>query len=188
MPFLITAPQALAAAATDLANLGSTITATNAAVAYPTTGVLAAGADEVSSALAAVFGAHGQAYQAASAQAATFHEQFVQAMNAAGTSYAGAEVANAQQAVLNAINAPSQAMLGRPLIGDGANATTPGGSGGPGGLLYGNGGNGAAGGAGQAGGNGGAAGLIGRGGNGGRGGPGMSGGSGGHGGLLWGNG
>ena len=45
--------------------------------------VVAAGADDVSEAVASVFGAHGQAYQTVSAQAATFHEQFVQLLNAA---------------------------------------------------------------------------------------------------------
>nr|WP_223163860.1 PE family protein [Mycobacterium simiae] len=43
--------------------------------------MLAAGADEVSAAIAALFGTHGQAYQAyraLSAQAVAFHQQFVQ--------------------------------------------------------------------------------------------------------------
>ena len=75
--------------------IGSTISAANAAAAAPTTGVLAAGADEVSAAIAALFGAHAQAYQALSAQAAAFHSQFVQLMNAGRGAYAGAEAANA---------------------------------------------------------------------------------------------
>lgn len=80
---MIAAPEAIAAAATDLASIGSTIGAANAAAAANTTAVLAAGADQVSVAIAAAFGAHGQAYQALSAQAATFHIQFVQALTAA---------------------------------------------------------------------------------------------------------
>ncbi|CRH15832.1 PE-PGRS family protein [Mycobacterium tuberculosis] len=79
---MIAAPEAIAAAATDLASIGSTIGAANAAAAANTTAVLAAGADQVSVAIAAAFGAHGQAYQALSAQAATFHIQFVQALTA----------------------------------------------------------------------------------------------------------
>ncbi|CKL83267.1 PE-PGRS family protein [Mycobacterium tuberculosis] len=67
---MIAAPEAIAAAATDLASIGSTIGAANAAAAANTTAVLAAGADQVSVAIAAAFGAHGQAYQALSAQAA----------------------------------------------------------------------------------------------------------------------
>ncbi|AIH29846.1 hypothetical protein T209_15650, partial [Mycobacterium tuberculosis] len=64
MSFVIAAPEAIAAAATDLASIGSTIGAANAAAAANTTAVLAAGADQVSVAIAAAFGAHGQAYQA----------------------------------------------------------------------------------------------------------------------------
>ncbi len=145
MSFVIAVPEFLSAAATDLANLGSTISAANAAASIPTTGVLAAGADDVSAAIAALFGAHAQAYQTISAQAATFHAQFVQTLSAGAGAYANAEAANVQQSLLNAINAPTQALLGRPLIGDGADGTAPGQNGGAGGLLYGNGGNGAAG-------------------------------------------
>lgn len=120
MSFVIAVPEFLSAAATDLANLGSTISAANAAASIPTTGVLAAGADDVSAAIAALFGAHAQAYQTISAQAATFHAQFVQTLSAGAGAYANAEAANVQQSLLNAINAPTQALLGRPLIGDGA--------------------------------------------------------------------
>ena len=56
MSFLIAAPELVAAAATDLANIGSTISVANAAAAFPTTGALAAGADEVSASIAALFG------------------------------------------------------------------------------------------------------------------------------------
>jgi hypothetical protein len=188
MSFVIAAPEVVAAAASDLARIGYTIGAANAAAAFPTTEVLTAGADEVSAVIAAVFGAHAQGFQTISTEAATFHAQFVQALNASAGSYAAAEAANVEQNLLNVLNAPTQALLGRPLIGDGANATVAGGNGGRGGLLYGNGGNGAAGQPGQAGGNGGAAGLIGNGGAGGVGGPGAPGGAGGNGGLLLGNG
>nr|WP_279628855.1 PE family protein [Mycobacterium gastri] len=41
----------MASAATDLASIGSTISSANAAAAVPTTGLLAAGADEVSAIL-----------------------------------------------------------------------------------------------------------------------------------------
>lgn len=125
MSFVIAVPEFLSAAATDLANLGSTISAANAAASIPTTGVLAAGADDVSAAIAALFGAHAQAYQTISAQAATFHAQFVQTLSAGAGAYANAEAANVQQSLLNAINAPTQALLGRPLIGDGADGTAP---------------------------------------------------------------
>jgi hypothetical protein len=52
------------------------------------------------------------------AEAAAFHDQFVQALNAGAGSYASAEAANAsplqtvQQDALNLVNAPAQALLG----------------------------------------------------------------------------
>lgn len=79
MSYLVVVPELVAAAATDLANIGSSISAANAAAAAPTTALVAAGGDEVSAAIAALFGAHARAYQALSAQAAMFHEQFVRA-------------------------------------------------------------------------------------------------------------
>ena len=81
MSFVFATPEYVAAAATDLANIGSTINAANAAALAPTSEVLAAGADEVSASIAALFGAHAQAYQAISAAAAQFHQQFVQLMS-----------------------------------------------------------------------------------------------------------
>jgi hypothetical protein len=195
MSMMTASPQTMAAAAGDLAGLRSAINAAGAAALAPTTQVQAAAADEISLALSALFAEHGQAYQALSAQASAFHEQFVQALNGAGFSYAGTEAANVsplqtlEQNVLGAVNAPTEALLGRPLVGNGANGSTPGANGGAGGLLWGNGGNGASGGIGQAGGNGGAAGLIGHGGAGGHGGtssynPGGFGGTGGNGGTA----
>ncbi|MGV7705393.1 PGRS repeat-containing protein, partial [Mycobacterium kansasii] len=68
-----------------------------------------------------------------------------------------------ERELLGAINAPTNTLLGRPLIGDGAAGTAANPNGQSGGLLWGNGGNGYNG----LGGNGGAAGLIGNGGAGG---------------------
>ncbi|MEK1114744.1 PE family protein, partial [Mycobacterium ulcerans] len=71
-------------------------------------------------------------------------------------------MATSNQALLDLINAPTQALLDRPLIGNGANgAAGTGANGGDGGILFGNGGAGGSGavnglGTGQAGGNGGA--------------------------------
>ncbi|MCV7125331.1 PE family protein, partial [Mycobacterium lacus] len=141
MSFVIAAPEMLAAAAADLAGIGSAVGAANAAALAPTTSVLAAAADEVSTAVAALFSGHAQAYQALSAQAGAFHAQFVAVLNAGAGSYLQAEATNAEQNLLNAVNAPAQAVLGRPLIGDGA-AGGPGQDGGAGGLLFGNGGRG----------------------------------------------
>lgn len=187
MEYLIAAQDVLVAAAADLEGIGSALAAANRAAEAPTTGLLAAGADEVSAAIASLFSGNAQAYQALSAQAAAFHQQFVRALSSAAGSYAAAEAANASpmQAVLDVVNGPTQLLLGRPLIGDGANGG-PGQNGGDGGLLYGNGGNGGS--SSTPGQPGGSAGLIGNGGAGGAGGPNAPGGAGGNGGWLLGNG
>jgi hypothetical protein len=91
MSFVLVAPDALETAAADLARIGSAVTAGNLVAAIPTTEVAAAGADEVSAAIAALFGAHAGEYQAAAAQAATYYERFVSTLSAAAASYAGAE-------------------------------------------------------------------------------------------------
>jgi triacylglycerol lipase len=106
MANLAVAPEFLASAATDLSNIGSTLSAAKSAAAAPTTGILAAAEDEVSAAIAAVFSAHGQGFQALSAQVAAFHAEFVQALSGAAGAYAAAEETNAsplavfEQAVL----------------------------------------------------------------------------------------
>ncbi len=183
MSFVVTAPQLLEAAAAQLAGIGSSISTASATAASPTAmPVGALGADEISSAVAVMFGNHAQAYQAVSAQAAAFHDRFVQALTASAESYAGAEAASASvlqtvgQDLVNVVNRPTQALLGRPLIGNGSDAASgSGANGGAGGILYGNGGAGGSGAPGHAGGRGGNAGLIGTGGAGGSGGSSTSG-------------
>ncbi len=94
------------------------------------------------------------------------------------------------QALDPIINAPTVALLGRALIGNGTPGTATAPNGGAGGLLFGDGGAGYSptGGINVAGGNGGSAGLIGNGGAGGAGFGGGAGGTGGNGGGLMGNG
>lgn len=95
MSWVIAAPEYVAAAANDLAGIAATLSSANSAAAFPTGSVLAAGADEVSAGIAAMFGAHAQAYQAISQQAALFHNQFVQLMTAGAGQYAETEAINA---------------------------------------------------------------------------------------------
>ncbi|OBK44357.1 lipase [Mycobacterium sp. 1081908.1] len=84
----------MSAAATDVASIGSLVATADQGIAGATTGVLAAAEDEVSAAIAAVFSAHGQGYQALSSQAAAYHKWFVQALSGASGAYAAAEAAN----------------------------------------------------------------------------------------------
>jgi hypothetical protein len=95
MSFLITQPEMLAAAASDMAGIGSATAAANAAAATPTTGVVPAAADEVSALTAAQFATHAQMYQAMSAQAAAIHQMFVTTLGTSAGSYAATEAANA---------------------------------------------------------------------------------------------
>lgn len=102
------APAMVVAAAEDLAGIGSSISRANAAALAPITGVLPAGADEVSAAIAGFFQAHGQAYRALSIQALSFHDQFVGLISGGAVQYVAAEAASASplQFVLDAINSP----------------------------------------------------------------------------------
>ncbi|MHA7648309.1 PE family protein [Mycobacterium sp. ML4] len=94
MSILTVLPEYLSSAATDLAGIGSALGSAGSAAASATTSVLPAGADEISAAIATLFGAHGQEFQSLSAQASKFHDQFVQAIRSAGAAYSGAEAAN----------------------------------------------------------------------------------------------
>lgn len=110
MSYVIATPEMMATAAFDLARIGSQVSAASAVAAMPTTEVVAAGADEVSAGIAALFSAHAQEYQALSAQAAAFHDQFVHTLTAAARWYTATEIANAaaMRVVLGAVNAPTQ--------------------------------------------------------------------------------
>ncbi len=77
MSFVSVLPALIGTAATDSAGIGSAVTAANQAAAARTSAVPAAAEDEVSVAIAGLFGSHGQAYQALGAQAAAFQSEFV---------------------------------------------------------------------------------------------------------------
>jgi hypothetical protein len=98
MSFVTTQPEALSAAATSLAGIGTMMSAQNSAAAAPTAGVLPAGADEVSALTATQFAVHAQMYQAVSAQAEAIHQQLVSTLTSSATSYAVTEAANATAA------------------------------------------------------------------------------------------
>lgn len=124
MSFVSISPEFVTTAAGDLARVGSALSAANTAAAVPTSELLAAAADDVSTQIAVLFGGYARDYQAISARLGAFQEQFVSTLRGGTSAYAAAESFNAEQALLGLINAPTQTLLGRPLIGDGANATT----------------------------------------------------------------
>ena len=122
--YVIAAPDVIAAATTDLAKIGSTIKAATADAALPTTGVASAAADEVSAAVAVLFGSHAQGYQALTAQAAAFHDQVRAAKRWRRAVRTGRS--HCRCGCRNPVNAPTQALTGRPLIGNGANGVSGG--------------------------------------------------------------
>ncbi len=101
MTYVLTQPQELANAAADLASLRTSINEATTAAVRATTGMVAMATDEVSEAITGLFNAFARQGQAAMTQAAVFHNEFAQALVAAGTSYASVEAAN-----VSALTAP----------------------------------------------------------------------------------
>jgi PE family len=95
MSFVSAVPDDVSSAATDLAGIASTITEANSAAAQATQ-VPAPAADQVSGLVAAFLNAHAQGYQAISAQAQDFHQQFVQNLTAGSNAYANTEAGNVE--------------------------------------------------------------------------------------------
>lgn len=131
MSFLIVTPDVVAAAATRLANIGATISDANAAAVALTTELVPAAEDQISAGIAALFGACARDFHALAEQAEALHDRFVGAVNTGVVSYVAAEGANAaalfqtaKQDLLGVVNAPAEALLGRPLIAAGTGTPT----------------------------------------------------------------
>lgn len=86
-PFLFAVPDELAAASSSLTSLRSSIREARVAAAGSTTSIIAAAEDEVSAAVARLFGGYAQQFQALGAQASLFHDQLVQALKGGGFLY-----------------------------------------------------------------------------------------------------
>src|SRR5882757_9453077 len=84
----------MSAAAQNLASVASGINAANAAAAASTMQIPAAAQDEVSAAIAALFGRYADEYQALGARATALHDQFVAALSSGSRMYAATEAAN----------------------------------------------------------------------------------------------
>ncbi|WP_085096262.1 PE-PPE domain-containing protein [Mycobacterium paraense] len=96
MSYVLATPELLTSAAEDLARIGSAVDAASAAAANSTTSLLAAGADEVSTGIASLFGAHAVAFQALTAQAADLQERFALTLAANANTYLTSEMTTAQ--------------------------------------------------------------------------------------------
>src|SRR5690242_19401328 len=95
MAYVITAPEMMTGAATDLATIASNVGAAHLVAAAPTVAVTPAAADQVAAGIAQLFSQHAQDYQALAGKAAAFHDQFVATLHASAGSFAATEAASA---------------------------------------------------------------------------------------------
>ena len=93
MSYLTVSPDLMATAAASLEEIRSAIGAASAAATLPTTGLAAAAADEVSEAVAALFGTYGAQYQTVVGQVGSLQQQFAQKVAAGALAYAQTESA-----------------------------------------------------------------------------------------------
>jgi len=105
MSYVIAAPETMAAAAKDLAAIGSTLSEAHMAAATPTVGLVPAAADEVSATVAHMFSGYAADFHALAGKAAVFHDDFVQNLAAGAHSYAAAEGINVEYLIWLAQNA-----------------------------------------------------------------------------------
>jgi hypothetical protein len=108
MSFVIAAPEMMTAAATDLANIGSTLIEEHTAAAASTVAVTPAAADEVSAGIAHLFSAYAQDYQELATKAAAFQDQFVQNLKTGAASYTSIEAYIAS--LLQSLNATADGL------------------------------------------------------------------------------
>lgn len=95
MSWVMNEPEMLSTASGDLATVGSSMAAQNAAAAVPTTGVVPPAADAVSNLVAARFLVQAQKYQAIAAMAEQIHSQVVSTLQGNAGAYTTAETNNA---------------------------------------------------------------------------------------------
>ncbi len=125
MSYLLTRPELLGSTAADVEGIGSAIDAAGALAAPLTTGVAPAAQDEVSGAIAKLFGMYGEQYQALLSQGALFHGQFSRALAVAAQTYGQAEAANAAvlAKVSNAVRATVSTLPGHVSVASGGSGT-----------------------------------------------------------------
>lgn len=138
MAFVNVEPGSIGQAAQDIAGIGRTLDESVTSMSGPTTSMLPAAADEISTAIAGVFAKFGVDFRSLNVQAAQFHGKFVDLMGAGATAYPQAEAAaaatmNTVSADLNGIPTQIGGFVGERLlelgfeIGTAGNAITDGG-------------------------------------------------------------
>jgi len=116
MSDLTAVPGAIAAAATDVAAIGSTVDAAHMTAAAPTVSVVPAAADEVSAGIANLFSGFAKEYQALAGQASAFQQQFVQHLHASAGSYTAAEAVNAASVAAADIQSTLNGIVSLPSV------------------------------------------------------------------------
>lgn len=125
MSYLFATPEVLASAAAEVAGIGSSLRAATAAAASSTTAIVAAAGDEVSVAVANVFGGYAREFHVLTAQTVLFHGQFAGALSGAATAYIDGEILNVsllikgleQQFFDQGFFSPFTYLTGQPLFG-----------------------------------------------------------------------
>ncbi|MHA7648867.1 PE family protein [Mycobacterium sp. ML4] len=107
MSYLVSTPAQITAAAGNLDSIGSTLQEATAAASAPTTGIAAAAADEVSTAVSELFTNFGREFQALSSQASSYHAEFVRLLDGGAAAYTSAEIANAERVFESAVGSAS---------------------------------------------------------------------------------
>lgn len=132
MSYLLAWPDVMSTAAADAAAIGTALSEAAAGAAGGTTGMAAAAADEVSAAIATVFNAYGQDWQALLGRMAALQGALAQALAGASNAYAAAEAAG-QQALsatggtgaLNPVNGAPRAASYVTFVMDGSGTPIP---------------------------------------------------------------
>ncbi|OBI89820.1 PE domain-containing protein [Mycobacterium asiaticum] len=117
---LVVAPEWIEAAAQELAGIRSALTDVSESIAASTTAIAPAAADEISAAIARVFGEFGEEFQIISAQTRAFHTGIVDLLGSTAGAYVGAETVNAAQVVTNSVSTalapPAASLPGMPAL------------------------------------------------------------------------
>lgn len=124
MSYLTAQPDLMADAAGKLAEIRGSIDAATSAATVPTTNLAAAADDEVSAAIARLFGAYGEEGRSAIGLAAAFQDEFAQVLSGSGLAYLETEVSNAAAAALNPILTPLQSLLSPAAVNPAAGVIT----------------------------------------------------------------
>lgn len=95
MSYVMAEPQMMAAAASDVAAISSTVSAAHMAAAAPTVSLIPAAADQVSTGIAQFFSGVAQDFHALVGQAATFGQHFAQQLHLSAGAYTAAEAVSA---------------------------------------------------------------------------------------------